>query len=180
MSSDIVQNLRELVNASTFGFQLAKVISVSDFVCSVETLDNVEIENVRLNAQIDGGKGVVLTPKIGSKVIMTTIDDVNFFIVQYSELEKVDVFMQETTIVITQDELVVNDGKNGGVCITPELFKNLKKLTARVDGIIDAINTAVPVAQDGGAMLQTSMKTKLATLQDKEDFSKIENEKVKH
>jgi hypothetical protein len=78
------------------------------------------------------------------------------------------------------DEIVFRDGKNGGLANTPELKIQLEKLTARVDGIIDAINNAVPVAQDGGVALQGTMVAKLTTLTDKEDFSNIEDVHIKH
>lgn len=80
------------------------------------------------------------------------------------------------------EEIIINDGKNGGLANTPELSTQLGKLTARVDGIINAINNGVPAsgAADGGAGLQTSIKTLLVQITDKEDFSGIEDETVKH
>ena len=53
-------------------------------------------------------------------------------------------------------------------------------MSKRIDGIIDALNKAVPTPQDGGAGLQTTIKTKLATILEKEDFSDIENTTIKH
>lgn len=73
-----------------------------------------------------------------------------------------------------------NQGLNGGFANTPELKTQLEKLTARVDGIIDAINNGVPGASDGGAALLTSIKTGLASITDKEDFSEIEDSKITH
>jgi len=68
----------------------------------------------------------------------------------------------------------------GGLVKIEELVKNLDKLTARVDGIIDAIKNGVPIPTDGGAGLQTTIKAALALLVDKEDFTTIENENIKH
>ena len=73
-----------------------------------------------------------------------------------------------------------NQGLNGGLANTPELKTQLEKLTARVDGIIDAIKNGVPGASDGGAALLTSIKTGLASITDKEDFSEIEDSKITH
>jgi hypothetical protein len=55
-------------------------------------------------------------------------------------------------------------------------------MTARIDGIIDAITNAVPApsGMDGGAALQTSMIANLETIIDKENFSSIENKKINH
>lgn len=78
------------------------------------------------------------------------------------------------------DERWINGEDNGGLTITPELKLQLEKLTARVDGIIDAIDNGVPVAGDGGVALQNTIKVALAALVDKESFDNIENTKVKH
>jgi len=78
------------------------------------------------------------------------------------------------------DERWINGESNGGLVITPELVFQLNKLTARVDGIIDAIDNGVPVAGDGGVALQNTIKVALAGLVDKESFDNIENTKVKH
>ncbi|WP_010664937.1 hypothetical protein [Marinilabilia salmonicolor] len=73
-----------------------------------------------------------------------------------------------------------NQGLNGGFANTPELKTQLEKLTARVDGIIDAINNGVPGSSDGGAALLTTIKTGLSSITDKEDFSEIEDSKITH
>ncbi len=86
-------------------------------------------------------------------------------------------------IYATETELVeFNGGENGGLTNTPELKTQLDKLTARVDGIISAINNGVPAAgaPDGGAALQTSIKAALALITQKEDFGDIEDTKITH
>ena len=74
----------------------------------------------------------------------------------------------------------IRGGDLGGLVKVEELKSELAKLTARVDGIISAINNGVPVPTDGGAALQTTIKAALATIVNKEDFTNIENENVKH
>lgn len=75
-----------------------------------------------------------------------------------------------------------NQGLNGGFANTPELKTQLEKLTARVDGIIDAINNATvsTAGPDAGAVLLANMKLGLASITDKEDFSEIEDSKITH
>jgi phage baseplate assembly protein gpV len=79
-----------------------------------------------------------------------------------------------------EDGITLNGGENGGLTVTPKLVEQLEKMSARIDGIIDAINNGVPVPQDGGAGLQTTIKASLSAIVDKEDFSEVENDKVKH
>jgi phage gp45-like len=68
----------------------------------------------------------------------------------------------------------------GGVVKAKELKTQLDKLTARVDGIMDALKNSATAAQDGGATYKGQIVAMLATLVDKENFSNIESEKVLH
>lgn len=82
-----------------------------------------------------------------------------------------------------QAELIeFNGGENGGFTNTPELKTQLEKLSARVDGIIDAINSPGVVAapQDGGEALWGLFQLEIAQIVDKENFENIENENIKH
>ncbi|HEY5508408.1 MAG TPA: hypothetical protein VIK29_07050 [Paludibacter sp.] len=78
--------------------------------------------------------------------------------------------------------LEFNSGENGGLTNVTELKTQLDKLTARVDGIISAINssTIIPVPSDGGAALLTLLRVQIATIVDKEDFGDIEDTKITH
>lgn len=78
------------------------------------------------------------------------------------------------------EERWINGDENGGMVVAGKLIQQLNKMTARIDGIIDAINNGVAVPQDGGVGLQNSIKTSLAALINKEEFSDIQNNKVKH
>jgi phage gp45-like len=68
----------------------------------------------------------------------------------------------------------------GGLVKVEELKTNLDKLTARVDGIMDALKNSPTAAYDGGASYKSAISAFLATLIDKEDFSNIESKKVFH
>lgn len=78
------------------------------------------------------------------------------------------------------EEVVFNGGELGGLCNVSELKEQLEKLTARVDGIIDALKNSVTGAQDGGAAYKTNIGTALDLLTDKEDFNDIEDINIKH
>lgn len=178
-SERLKQALIDLMPTST-AFITAEVKSVDEtkMICvCVDALGNERI-SVRLRANIDQPNGFVLLPKVGSSVVLGVIDSKQFFVAMTSDVDKV--LLDTDRVVIDQDTIVFDQGKNGGLTITPELVKQLTKSSARVDGIIDAINNAVAIPQDGGVGLQNTMKAKLATLIDVEDFSQIENDKVKH
>jgi len=68
----------------------------------------------------------------------------------------------------------------GGIVKAKELESQLNKLSARVDGIINALKNSVTAVQDGGATYRAQIVAALAALTDKENFSHLESEKVLH
>lgn len=90
-----------------------------------------------------------------------------------------------TSFLVMADEVELiefNGGKNGGLAVVPELKTQLEKLSKRVDGLIDAINspTVVATPQDGGTALLGLLRAELAKITDKESFDKIEDTTIKH
>lgn len=84
-------------------------------------------------------------------------------------------------VVVRADKTVeLNGTQNGGVVKAQELKKQLAVLTARVDGIINALKSAPTAAQDGGASFKAGIVGVLSAIAQKEDFSDIESDKVKH
>lgn len=136
--------------------------------CDVKRDDMPELFKVRLQTVLEpGDNGVLIIPKEGSKVLCGLIENnpTDAFIISASEVETI----------------TIHGGNNGGLTITPELVTQLDKLSARVDGIMDALNNALPgTTPDAGAVLLTSIKTALALIVDNEDFSNIENDKITH
>ncbi|WP_020613098.1 hypothetical protein [Sediminispirochaeta bajacaliforniensis] len=70
--------------------------------------------------------------------------------------------------------------KYGGVIKVEELTTQLNKMTARIDGIINAISTAAVASGDGGSTFKSNIITVLSSLVDKENFSGLASEKVLH
>lgn len=112
----------------------------------------------------DKSKGLVQIPKENSMVMVVIRGKSQGFVVMVEEVE----------------EVIIRGGENGGLIKINELVENLDKMTKRIDGIIEAIKNSTPVAQDGGASMKASIVASLNTLTEKEDFSKIENEKIRH
>jgi phage gp45-like len=68
----------------------------------------------------------------------------------------------------------------GGVVKARELRRQLAKLSARLDGVIDALKNSPTAAQDGGAAYKAGIAAALNALTDKEDFSAVASEEVFH
>lgn len=78
------------------------------------------------------------------------------------------------------DTITLQGDDYGGLCKTPELAKQLDKMTRRIDGIMDALKNSPTGSQDGGAAYKSGIVGMLSSITDKEDFSEIESEKTMH
>ena len=103
--------------------------------------------------------------------------------------EKVSVEVKDKTAKIDVDGTTVEfDGNtttfNGGsetMANATDLKNQLTKMSGRIDAIINAISSAPVAPQDGGATFKTSLSTTLAPhLANKEDFSQMIDDKIKH
>jgi len=69
---------------------------------------------------------------------------------------------------------------SGGVVKVRELQNQLAVVTARIDGIINALKNSTTGTQDGGAAYKAAIVSVLSALNSKEDFSNIASGKVFH
>lgn len=146
---------------------LASVVSVSGNgeTCSV-LAEGATWEDVRLTAVSDGRTNLHIKPAVGSYVICADLSRggmSDLAVVMVSRIDLIEVGTAEHTAV------------KGDV-----LHSELDKLTHRVDTIIQAIKAATPTSGDGGAALKAAIVAALEAIPAKEDFSKIENDKIKH
>jgi hypothetical protein len=151
----------------------ARVISVDEegAVCDVAPLDGgAEIYGVRLNAGIGNTLGITPVPKKDSIVTVTMLNKVAGYVALCSEIEK---------YILICDQIQINDGSKGGLVNWPDLLSQLNTEKSRVSTFFDAFLNAVPVASDGGAAIQTAVKTAM-TGKSEADYSGLENTKVKH
>jgi len=155
------------------------------FTCEVSPLDNEELTiTARLTSAIDTTPETYFQafPSVGSTVLVQAIkDDPDDLVVHtIREVDEVRFKIGQTLFKSSADGHVFDEGKNGGLTITPELMAQLGKMSARIDTLENAIKNGVPAAGDGGAAFKTSMVSILDDNKEAEDFSKIENDKVKH
>jgi hypothetical protein len=121
--------LRGIVGKSPFNTYLATVkeVSENEAVCTVKrVLDDMEIKDVKLNATITNNEGVVIRPKKDSAVLITSIDGANWFVSQYSDIEKI-------TIDAT-DKIIFNGGNNNGLIQIDKLTQKLNELVNTFNG----------------------------------------------
>lgn len=149
-------------------------------VCDVEPVDgSAEILDVLLLAEESDEIGMIKIPAVGSSVYVTFISKDLAFVSLIAELSKVSIKIKDLSLVIDEREIQLNGDDLGGIVKAKELKTQLDKNSDAIDKILNAINTSITGVGDGGALLQTQMKLKIAGAKTA-DLSDIENEKVKH
>ncbi len=154
------------VNPQVMTIMQGKMGNVDGNTCTV-IVDDIEISDVRLRASTtDNENEMLIVPKLGTTVIVGSLTGNldELVILSYDEIETIS----------------INGGALGGLVKINELKTQLVKVTARIDGIISAINAGVVTAGDGGSALLTKIKAGLAQITNKESFNNIEDDKIKH
>ncbi|MBP5372440.1 MAG: hypothetical protein J6Y55_11040 [Bacteroidales bacterium] len=163
---DVIQQIAGDGERSQGLFFVADVVSASDDVCDVQ-VDGLTLTDVRTGAIADSNANKLrIKPKVGSKVMVADLygDKTQLIVVAFSEV----------------DSITINGGTLGGLVKIQELKTQLNKMSNRIDGIMDALRNSAVVAQDGGAAYKTNIIASLATITDKENFSNMEDTKIKH
>lgn len=140
------------------GFITGEVVKTDKekLTCDVKLDDDLILRDCRLNAVECEKRGdcFAVIPKVGSFVSgVATADLRDVLIVSFSEID---------SVIVKAARIEINDLKT-----------QLNKLSARVDGIINAIKNGVCLKQDGGESLQKTIVTALPTSEDKEDFNTL-------
>lgn len=143
-------------------------VDIDSRTCVCTLIDNhTEYQiTAKLTATVDDG--LLLIPSIDSTVKIILSRDVEPFVCQYSGLEEVR--------IDAVDKIVFNNGENT-TAKADILHEELNKAKARIDAIINAINTCVPSGTETGLV---TIKTAVGLIVDVEDYSLIENENVVH
>lgn len=165
IEKEIRERLKDISGARNDLFFPAEVIAIGDKTCTAVS-DDIEYDDILLCA-IDGiDDSLVIRPRVGSTIQIADLSDGTrrlLICFQYTAIDNIEVF----------------GGKNGGLCNTVELKDQLEKMSNRIDSIIDALSKSPTAAQDGGATYKAAIATALAGL-GKEDFSGIEDTRIKH
>lgn len=172
--------------------------------------EGAQLLGVNLQADQSGEVGVVSYPAVGSDVVVGFINPAVAVVVLATELTKsilsvgsteitvednaVSLVTEKVKVTLSADTLKLNvdgttlemDGSksvwNGGSETTANatnLKQELTKMSTRIDGIIQAITTSAVTSADGGAAYKANMSAIVSALQ-KEDFSRIIDDKIKH
>jgi hypothetical protein len=174
--------LKALREHCSYGDQVfvAEVASIDeDLDTVVIQVNGLELSSVRLRSIIDSqGNRVVVYPAVDSTVLVGRIGHSNEMYVQaVGVVDKVLCHIGDMKLEVTEAGFVYNEGQH--TTANADVLKSeLNKLTKRVDDLLNALNQASPDSSSG--TFKASLTPLLARITDKENFSGIENDKIKH
>lgn len=139
--------------------EVAKVLSVDGAVCKVSRVrDGMVIDRVRLNAISTADKGIVVTPKTGTYVLVSRLGEVNWFVTLCGEVEKIS--------IDAEADIVINGGGYGGLIKIEDLVDELNRL-------VQTFNSHTHVVPNGTSNAPSTLASSFST-------STLENTKIRH
>lgn len=181
MKNEIAEAIKKLAGLALTTFIIGKVESVDGRTCTVNPVDGgAAIENVRLNAYSDGDQGLVITPKVDTFVIVGMISEVDALVLMCYEIESIEIIAGDTSLEITNGEILFNGGSNGGLIKISDLVSKINDVENDINSLKQAFFTWVPVVQDGGVALKTATGSWVGQQFVNTQAVDIENTDVKH
>ncbi|MDR0603587.1 MAG: hypothetical protein LBG80_04700 [Bacteroidales bacterium] len=173
-----IQNIKGKTSAPLFVVQVEKVNGAT---CNVN-YDGCSLSDVRLRSVINGNaEQILITPKVNSYVLVTDLSGGNLTdlaILAYSEIEKINIKIGETTVDVNNTGIVFNGGQLDGMVQVVKMvewmnkvYTDLQKLMALLAVIAVAPNPATGALEGKAVFTPTTPLPILA------DFK---NDKVKH
>jgi len=160
---EIRNHIKEIAGKTPVPLFVAEVITVADTDCIVK-VGNVAFPDVHFFCQETEAGNLLIKPQIGSMVMVADLSGGGLRDLHIIKTDKVDV-------------IIFGKGDHT-TAFADVLKKELKKFSKRLDDVINALNQASPDSSAG--TFSSSLKPLLAKIIDKEDFSGIENDKIKH
>ena len=137
------QLLRQLTGEKKYDTFVAKVSSVDGATCTVRrVIDGKELQDVRLNVNAAAG-GTVITRKLESAVLVTTIDGYAWFVCLYSEIESISLNVSDRVDLNADGSISLN------VSDTIEINAGGENLRQILSDIIDEVSKIVVVQGTG-------------------------------
>jgi hypothetical protein len=164
---------RRIISQSVY----AKVVKINDnqTIDCVDIATNTEYKEVQLTATETKDSFILVTPKVGSTVVVSFLNNVknDAYVNGFSELEKLEITIEET---------IWNGGKKGGLVQINELKENMESLKSYCEQLKTAIASGISavgvgVAANGGtgaSAFNSAMSSAVI------DFKDMEDTKFKH
>lgn len=128
---EIIRKIAGEKNADSF---VATVETVNGRTCDVQPVDGAPLKRVRLNTNISDAVGLVITPVEGTPVLVTRLSEVDSFVSLFSEIEKVELVIGETTLLVQEDKAEMVMGTTNILIKDGEMETNIGGAQVKVSG----------------------------------------------
>lgn len=158
------------------------VKSIDEDACTVdvETVEGMEIYEVKLRAVKTEKYGIVVFPKKDTTIQICRIgNDNDFLMLHADEVEKIFWKIEDMTLEMTKDGFIFNGGDKLGMVIMQDAVKRFNKIEDDINSLKTAISAWTPTPNDGGAALKAAVASWVAQQLVKTIDSDIENTKIK-
>lgn len=124
----------------------SEVISVNEITrtAMVNPLSGDYSSNLTVNLLANPNDGFVLIPSIGSTVIIAMTNKNDYFVVQFSDIDKVRITIGNFEILMTENELLLGDGSLNGLVKVSDLVTKLNNIENRLNIIGTWAATVTP------------------------------------
>lgn len=181
---NIASMIQQLAGKSDAPLQLCIVDAVDRSARTVDCTpldDSAPLLGCNLQACQGSKHGYLLYPKVGSYVLVGLLAGYSAGLVLLTdEVEELQITLGDCSLQMTEQEIVLNGGKLGGIV-------KVEGLTSRLNAIEDDINKLkrqcsfwVPAPSDGGAALKASLLSWASKPLVKTQREAVENELIKH
>lgn len=187
------ENLQQLISllgkrsmqTSLVGVGTVQNIDEQNRSCEIKIDDDLTLFNCRLNAVLDSYQNhLLIVPKDQSAVAFVCVDGkpTDPLIIAYSEIDKLLLQIENTTLQINKDNIKINGGNLGGLINIDDLKNNLDQLKNYVEALNTAISTGLSAVGESTAASGTAAKTAYTTAMAGKSvsFQDMEDTKITH
>jgi hypothetical protein len=153
-------------------------------LCTVDSVDEKErtisctpvegakLISVDLQAMQEKTTGLLIVPKIGSKVVVGYLDKNNAAVLLYTDIDKI--------VVDVENTVVINGGENNGLVKIAELHNRLKSLENAFNNHVHPATTTATIGAATTVGVITINPVANGSNEFQSNYSGYENEKIKH
>jgi hypothetical protein len=186
--SEIETAVQQLSKIKDFArFEVCKVVSVNEAkrtvnATTVTGVSGTEVKDVMLMADLDDG--ILLIPAVDSNIIIGYTNEVQPYVMMYSELSKVLLIVGDFALEIS-NKIKLNGDEYGGMVKIQETVDALNRLETKVDDLITKYNAHIHITTatvgatptPGTIAPTTSTETPIGT---QTTVADLENETIHH
>ena len=130
--------------------------------CNID-IDGTTLPGVLLQPVIDNTTGVAIFPQVGAQALcLYNAEWDGWVLLQASDIDHIDIAVGDTSLSVSTDGIVINNGNNGGLVNVNTLKSAFNAVVADIATIATAFNgLGIPIITTSAALDDTIEDTKV-------------------